>query len=68
VISLFFNARVEHEKLWWQLGYHNRTYHGAIGYRFLDRINAGYMIEYSTLAPLFPNVWSHEVFLACELK
>lgn len=68
LVTVFVNAKVEHEKLWWQLGYHNRSYHAAIGYRFLDRINVGYMLEFSSEAPIYPHVWSHEAFIAYELK
>ncbi|GEM_PF-5772691 len=68
VMSVYLNARVQHQKLWWQLGYHNRTIIAAAGYRFLERINVGYMIEYDVEAPIFPHIWSHEVFLAYELK
>lgn len=67
-LSTFLSARVEHQKLWYQLGYHNRTVNAAAGYRFMDRINVGYMIEYSTNATIFPHNWSHEIFLAYELQ
>lgn len=68
LMSVYLNARVQHEKLWWQLGYHIGTFNAAAGYRFIDRINLGYMIEYGVNAPVAPHLWSHEVFLAYELQ
>jgi len=68
-LNVFLGARVEHQKLWYQVGYHNRqNYNASIGYRFLDRINVGYMIGFWPNAPIYPNAWSHEAFIAYELK
>lgn len=68
VLNSYVAVRVEHQKLWYQFGVHNRlTLNASLGYRFLDRINIGYMIEYTSLAPIFPYVWSHEAFIAFEL-
>ncbi len=68
-MNFYVNARIEHEKLWYQIGYRNhQVLNASIGYCFMDRVNVGYMFHYSANAPIFPHLWSHEAFVAYELK
>ncbi len=68
-MNFYVNARIEHEKLWYQVGYRNfQVLNASMGYCFMNRVNVGYMLHYSANALIFPYLWSHEAFIAYELR
>lgn len=66
MILPLINLRAEHEKLWYQIGYKSNVIAAGVGYRFLGKINVGYMSSYFYKTTAFN--WTHEAFISYELN